>query len=95
MFVVFLRFSAARDQAGRLLQAHKDWLQQGFADGVFLLAGTIQPQAGGAILAHGLTLAEIQERVSQDPFVAGDVVRAEIVEMSPSRADERLGFLLG
>lgn len=95
MFIVFLRFSAARDQAGRLMQVHKDWLQRGFDDGVFLLAGSIQPQAGGAILAHGVTLDELQERVDRDPFVADDVVRAEIVEVSPSKADERLAFLLG
>lgn len=94
MFVVFLRFSAARDQAGRLMQAHKDWLQRGFDDGVFLLAGSIKPSAGGAILAQGLTLAELQERVCQDPFVSEGVVQAEIVEVSPSKADDRLGFLL-
>ena len=95
MFIVFLRFSAARDQAGRLMQGHKDWLQQGFDEGVFLLAGSIQPQAGGAILVHGVTLDELQDRVAHDPFVAEDVVRAEIMEVVPSKADERLGFLLG
>lgn len=95
MFIVFLRFAAARDQAARLMQAHKDWLQRGFDDGVFLLSGSIQPQAGGAILAHGLTRAELQERVSQDPFVVESVVQAEIVEVSASKADDRLGFLLG
>lgn len=95
MFIVFLRFSAGRDQAGRLMQAHKDWIQRGFDDGVFLLAGSIQPQAGGAILAHGITLAELQDRVNGDPFVAEDVVRPEIVEVAPSRAETRLSFLLG
>lgn len=95
MFIVFLRFSAARDQAGRLMQAHNDWLRRGFDDGVFLLAGSIQPQAGGAILAHGITLAALQERINHDPFVAEDVVRAEVIEVSPSKADERLSFLLG
>lgn len=95
MFIVFLKFAAARDQAGRLMQAHKDWLQRGFDEGVFLLSGSIQPQAGGAILAHGLTRADLQERVNQDPFVAEAVVQAEIVEVSASKADDRLGFLLG
>ncbi|RAS03385.1 YciI family protein [Cupriavidus alkaliphilus] len=93
MFIVFLRFSAERGQAGRLMQAHKDWLQRGFDDGVFLLAGTIQPQAGGAILAHGVSQGELEERVSRDPFVIEDVVRAEIVEVSPSKTDGRLEFL--
>jgi hypothetical protein len=32
--------------------------------------------------------------VNEDPFVAEDVVRAEILEITPAKADERLGFLL-
>lgn len=94
MFVVFLRFSAGRNQAAQLMQAHKDWLQRGFDDGVFLVAGSIQPQAGGMILANAITLAELEERLSSDPFVAEDVVRAEIVEVTPSKVDPRLSFLL-
>lgn len=94
MFIVFLRFSARRDQAGQLMQAHKDWLKRGFDDGIFLLAGSLQPQAGGTILASGITLAQLEERVSSDPFVAEDVVQAEIVAVTPSKVDPRLEFLL-
>jgi uncharacterized protein YciI len=94
MYVVFLRFSAGRDQAGRLMQAHKDWLQCGFDEGAFLLAGSIQPQAGGIILASGVTLAQLEDRVCNDPFVMEDVVQAEIVAVTPSKADPRLAFLL-
>jgi hypothetical protein len=32
--------------------------------------------------------------VDSDPFVAKDVVRAEIFDLDPSRADERLQFLV-
>lgn len=95
MFIVFLRFAARRDQASRLMQAHKEWIQQGFDDGVFLLAGGIQPQAGGALLAHGVSMAALEERMQRDPFVAENVVQVEIAEVSPSKLDDRLAFLLG
>ncbi|MBO1537917.1 YciI family protein [Pseudomonas sp. OA65] len=94
MYVVFLRFSAGREQAYRLMQAHKEWLQRGFDEGVFLLAGSIQPQAGGMILAKGVTLAQLEERVKSDPFVVEDVVQADIVAVTPSKADPRLAFML-
>ncbi|TWC14527.1 MULTISPECIES: YciI family protein [unclassified Pseudomonas] len=94
MFVVFLRFSAGRDLAGQLMQAHKDWLQCGFDAGVFIMAGSLEPQAGGMILASGITLAQLEDRISGDPFVMQDVVQAEIVEVKPSKADPRLAFLL-
>lgn len=77
------------------MQAHKDWLQQGFDEGVFLLSGSLPPQAGGMVLAHGVTALQVQQRVAADPFVAADVVRAEIVEVAPGKVHERLDFLLG
>lgn len=95
MFVVLLRFSSQRDQAARLMAAHNEWLRNGFKDGVFLLAGSIQPAAGGAILAHDVLLADLQQRVNADPFVAEGVVEAEIIAISPAKADLRLSFLLG
>jgi uncharacterized protein YciI len=94
MFVVLLRFSANRGKAGQLMEGHKAWITRGFDDGVFLLAGSLQPNSGGGILAHNTTLPDLQKRVSADPFVAEDVVSADIVEITPSRADDRLGFVL-
>jgi uncharacterized protein YciI len=95
MFIVLLRFSSNRSQAGQFMEGHKQWIRQGFDDGVFLLAGTLQPGLGGAIVAHNISLADLQRRVDKDPFVAEDVVSADILEIAPSRADEKLKFLLG
>lgn len=95
MFVVLLRFSNNRSQASRFLEGHKRWLDRGFDDGVFLLAGSIQSQQGGGLLAHHTTRQELLARVNEDPFVAEDVVTAEIVEIAPSRMDQQLQSLLG
>ena len=46
MFIVLLKFSDNRDQASQFMEAHKDWLNRGFADGVFMLAGGLQPSEG-------------------------------------------------
>lgn len=95
MFIVLLKFSADKGQAGQFMQGHNAWLKRGFDDGVFLLAGSLQPQLGGGILAHHTSLPELQARVKDDPFVAENVVSAEILELAPAKADERLKFLLG
>lgn len=94
MFIVLLKFSANKAKAGRFMDGHKAWLKRGFDDGVFLLAGSLLPNLGGAIVAHKVALPDLQGRVKDDPFVAENVVSAEIIEIAPSRADERLSFLL-
>jgi uncharacterized protein YciI len=95
MFVVLLRFSDRRARASALMSAHNAWIQRGFADGAFLLVGSLQPNLGGAIVAHAASRSELQRRVDEDPFVAEKVVSAEILEISPSRTDPRLDFLRG
>ena len=94
MFIVLLRFSDNKANASQFMEGHKEWLRRGFDDGVFLLAGSLQPNLGGAVVAHDTTLADLQGRVDTDPFVAEGVVKAEILEIAPAKADARLNFLL-
>ena len=94
MFVVLLKFSENRSKAGQFLEGHKQWIKRGLDDGVFLLVGSLKPNLGGGIVAQGTSLTELQRRVSDDPFVAENVVSAEILEIAPSQADTRLEFLL-
>lgn len=94
MFVVTLRFSANQAKARNLMQAHNDWIRSGFDDGVFLMTGSLKPGLGGVVLAHGVTRADLETRVNQDPFVTEDVVSADILDIAPGRADDRLAFLL-
>jgi len=94
MFIVLLKFSDNKGNAGQFMDGHNEWIKRGFDDGVFLLTGSLQPNLGGGILAHNTSLADLQSRVSIDPFVAENVVKAEILEITPSKADARLNFLL-
>ncbi len=61
----------------------------------FLVVGSLQPGLGGGNMAHNTTLPELEQRVNNDPFVAQQVVNAEILEIAAAKADERLNFLLG
>ncbi|MCA0317925.1 MAG: hypothetical protein LCH88_07630 [Proteobacteria bacterium] len=94
MFIATLKF-ADRSRASQFMEGHNNWLRRGFDDGVFLLAGSLQPGLGGVILANNLSKAEFETRVQEDPFVVEGVVTAEILDVAPARADERLAFLKG
>ena len=93
MFIVLLKFSDNKAQAGQFMEGHNKWIKRGFDDGIFLVVGSLQPNLGGGILADNTTLSDLQSRVNMDPFVAENVVSAEILEITPAKADERLQFL--
>ncbi len=94
MFVVILKFSKNKALAGQFMEAHKQWIQRGLDDGIFLLVGSLRPEGGGAVLAHQVSRSELEDRVSQDPFVAEDIVTADLLEIEPARVDNRWQFLL-
>ena len=93
MYIVLLRFSANKSQATAHMAGHREWLQKGIADGVFLLAGSIRPGLGGAILAAGPSPEALQARIDQDPFVVHDIVKAEIIDVDPNHTAEGLALL--
>jgi len=94
MFVVLLKFSDNRMSAGQFMAEHKQWIQQGIEQGFFQLVGSLKPEQGGAIIAHGIERPALEEYVAQDPFVEHGVVRAELLEISPALASDELSFML-
>ncbi len=94
MFIILLKFSDNKGQVSQFMEGHKEWIQRGFDDGVFLLAGSLQPKLGDALVAHNTSQPDLQNRVNADPFAAENVVTAEILEIDPARVDARLKFLL-
>ena len=93
MFIILLKFSDNKENAGQFMDGHNAWVKNGFDEKVFLIVGSIQLNKGGGVIAHNTTFSELQDRVNKDPFVAENVVTAEIIEISPAVADERLQFL--
>ncbi len=94
MFIVLLKFSINKSMASQFMAGHKEWIKQGFDDGVFLLVGSLQPNMGGTILVNNINMEDLKARVNSDPFVAEQVVVAEILEVSPNQVDERMKFIL-
>ena len=94
MFFVILKFSGNDVLADKYMNSHLAYVKRGFDDGVFLVGGPIVPNLGGGLLAHGISRAELEARVSTDPFVAEGVVVAEIIEIDPLEMDKRLESII-
>ncbi|HBC07758.1 MAG TPA: hypothetical protein DC046_09285 [Rhodospirillaceae bacterium] len=93
MFIILLRFAENKPRAKEFMDGHNAWIKRGLDDGAFLLVGSLQPNAGGAILAIAASPDDLRRRVEDDPFVAEKVVTAEILEITPNKTDPRLAFL--
>lgn len=92
LHLVLLNF-ADPSKAGEHMDGHNQWIDAGFADGIFVLTGTM-PGRGGTVLMRASTTAEVEDRVARDPFVAYGVVTPEVIEIIPSRLADGLTRVL-
>jgi uncharacterized protein YciI len=96
MHVLVLFYLVPAEQVEPYVAAHAEYLERHHADGTFVLSGqTVQPSAGGVILATGLDRSGIEEVAAADPFVAAGVGAYDILSVTPGRAHPDLMGLLG
>lgn len=81
-FLLISRYTAPLERVQELLPAHREFLQERFASGLFVVSGRRVPWTGGVIVARG-TRAEAEAAVADDPFTQEGVAETEIVEFEP------------
>jgi uncharacterized protein YciI len=91
LFVLLPTYCAPLTEVDRHLTAHREWLDEHFAAGRFLVAGRREPREGGFILAADGDRAEFERIAAADPFVIEGVATYEVLEVQPTAG--RAGFL--
>jgi uncharacterized protein YciI len=72
------------ERAPELIAAHRQFLQQGYEEGRFLLSGPSIPPSGGILLARAETLEELNRFLADEPYCKAKVMRfSKITEFEP------------
>ena len=85
MFVIVLSYVKPLPEVDALMRRHMAWLNEQYAAGRFVVSGRQIPRTGGVILARGDDRDEIDAIAARDPFVAGGVATAEIIQFRASQ----------
>lgn len=91
--VMVITYTAPIEAVDALRDQHLAWLQRGFAEGLFLIAGRQVPRTGGVIVCRG-ERAEVEALSASDPFVTGRVASVAVIEMAASFAQPEIAGLL-
>ena len=95
MFVIILSYIKPIEVIDALRPAHLEFLDRYFAKDIFLASGRQVPLKGGTILATGVSRAEIEQIITEDPFYIEKVATFEIIEFNPGKVNPNIGKLLG
>ncbi|MFP6561869.1 YciI family protein [Paraburkholderia sp. B3] len=85
MYVVSLTYRASLDAIDNALEAHRQFLDQHFAAGVFIAAGPKVPREGGVILASGVERERLDAILASDPFAVQGLASYAVTEFKATR----------
>lgn len=80
MFLLIGRYTAPIDEVERHLDGHREWVRTHAEAGHFIAAGREVPFGGGLIVATGVTRADLDLWIQDDPFVVHAVAQYDIRE---------------
>ena len=81
-FLLISRYTAPLERIQELVPAHREFLQEQFTAGLFIVSGRRVPWDGGVIVASG-TREDVEAAVARAPFTREGVAKTEIVEFEP------------
>jgi uncharacterized protein YciI len=94
VFVVTLTYLVDLSEVDAALPKHVAWLDQQYADGVFIASGRQVPSVGGLILVAGTDGQDLEPRLALDPFGRLGLAEHAVVEFVPSRVANGLEQVL-
>jgi uncharacterized protein YciI len=84
MYVVSLTYKVAQEIVDQHVDAHMDWVNDAFDQGIFIASGRKVPRTGGVLLSKTDRLT-LDESLAKDPFNVHGVADFDVVEFAVTR----------
>jgi uncharacterized protein YciI len=84
MFIITLTYLKSAEEIDAQLAAHREFLREQYANGVFLMSGRMVPRTGGVIVAVADSRADIEAVIELDPFNEAGLASYQITEFVPT-----------
>lgn len=94
MFIVHLNYKAPLTEVDKYLQAHREFLDYHYKQGLLLASGPMKPRTGGVLIAMSNNREDLESVLQQDPYFMADIAEYEIIEFSPVKHCDEIKDLI-
>jgi uncharacterized protein YciI len=94
MYLIHLTYQAPLTEVDKYLQAHREFLDYYYKQGLLIASGPLTPRTGGIVLAVKMSRDELNNILSQDPFQIAGITTHQIYEFTPVKHCEALTQLI-
>ena len=85
MFLVLVSYKAPLLEIEKYTQAHREFLDYYYKQGLLLLSGPLKPRTGGIIIALTKDRHYLETILQKDPFHLAEIADYQLLEFTPNR----------
>ena len=90
MFIVLLNYKAPLSEVDKYLQAHREFLDYYYKQGLLLASGPMKPRTGGVIIALTKDKEYLESILAKDPYQLAEIADYKLIEFTPVKHRDEL-----
>lgn len=83
MFIIKLTYKTSLSEVDKYLQAHREFLDYHYKQGLLLASGPMKPRTGGIIIALTKDQPYLESILQKDPYHLADITDYQLIEFTP------------
>ncbi|PJD92858.1 MAG: GTP cyclohydrolase [Legionella sp.] len=83
MIIVHLTYIAPLSEVDKYLQAHREFLEYYYKQGLFLASGPLKPRTGGIVIAMTQDKVQLETIFKSDPYHLAEIATYHFTEFTP------------
>lgn len=83
MFIVQLIYKTPVSEVDKYLQAHREYLDYYYKQGLLLVSGPMKPRTGGILVALTTDKAFLESVLQKDPYYLAEIADYQLIEFTP------------
>lgn len=94
MFVVLLTYKTPLSEVDKYQQAHREFLDYHYKQGLLVVSGPMKPRTGGIIIAATQDRDLLESIFKNDPYYLAEIAEYQFIEFTPVMQREELKELI-
>ena len=94
MFVIQLNYLVPPNEVDKYQQAHREFLDYYYKQGLLVASGPMKPRTGGIIIAATNDRAYIESIFKKDPYYLAEIAEYQFIEFTPVKHRDELKELI-
>ena len=90
MFIIQLTYIVPLSEVDKYLQAHREFLDYYYKQGLLLVSGPMKPRTGGIIIALTTDRVYLESILHRDPYHLAEITQYQLIEFTPVKHRDEL-----